>query len=418
MSLDVGGPALTRWRNAIIVSFALGGTTTSAFGARLPSIQDSLGVSKTLLGTSLMGITVGALVGLSLAAWVHARFGARTSITGALVLIATGIVTIGVGAGAARSLPATVAGLVVVGLGIGSLDVLINVEGAAIEKAAGRTLMPLFHACWSAGAILGAGIGAVSAALGVTVPWQFGGQALALVVAAGYVASGIPKHGPDDEATADDDTPARSRAERWRARLGVWTRGRLILIGLVMLGAELGEGSANNWLTLAANEDHGHTEAAAAAFFVLFAAGETTARLLGGPLVDRFGRVATVRATSLLGVAGVAIFILTDAWWLTALGAVLWAVGVSMGFPLGMTAAAQSGPNSAAQVSVVATIGYAANLAGPPSLGLLADRVGLLNALWVVVALLGFAALCAAAVRTAPDHAAPVTTAANTAPPH
>lgn len=400
MSVDAQAVPLTRRRNAIIVSFALGGMTFAAFGARLPSIQDSLGVSKTVLGTSLMGITVGSLVGLSLAAWLHARVGARAGITGSLLLVAAGITTIGAAVGPARSLPLTVTGLVMVGLAIGLLDVLINVEGAAIEQLFGHTLMPLFHACWSAGAILGAGIGALSAAVGLSVPWQFAGEAVVLVAAAGYVAAGVPPQRSGDSAATDDPAgPAPSRAERLKARLRVWASGRLLLIGLVMLGAELGEGSANNWLTLAAREDHGHSEAIAAAFFVLFAAGETAARLLGGPLVDRFGRVATVRTTSLLGVLGLALFILTDRWWFTALGVLLWAVGVSMGFPLGMTAAAQNGPHSAAQVSVVATIGYAANLAGPPSLGLLADRVGLLDALWVVVALLAFAAVCAGAVR-------------------
>jgi MFS family permease len=96
----------------------------------------------------------------------------------------------------------------------------------------------------------------------------------------------------------------------------------------------------------------------------------------------------------------VVLFTVADTWWLVGIGTVLWAVGVSMGFPLGMSAAAESGPNSATQVSVVAAIGYAANLAGPPALGLIADHVGLLRALWVVVALLAMACLCAAAVRT------------------
>jgi cyanate permease len=68
-------------------------------------------------------------------------------------------------------------------------------------------------------------------------------------------------------------------------------------------------------------------------------------------------------------------------------GVLFWAVGVSMGFPLGMSAAAESGPDPAARVSVVASVGYFASLAGPPAIGLLAEAGGLLNALWLVVAL-------------------------------
>jgi len=395
---------LRRWRTAIVVSFALGGVTLAAFGTRLPSIQASLGVSKTAIGTALIAVTIASLVGLSLASWVHTSLGARRGILGTLCIAAAGITVIGVGAGAVRSLPLTVAGLAAIGFGIGTLDVLINVEGAALEGTFGRSLMPFLHASWSAGAIVGAGIGAAGAAFAVPVQWQFSAEGAVIAVAAVWVSASIPVHA---EFTVGAGGPGSedmrvSRGQRLRRWAGGWTNTRLLLIGLVMLGAELGEGSANTWLTLAARDAHGHSEGAAAAFFVLFAAAETTARASGGPLVDRFGRAAVVRATSAAGVLGVALFILTDTAWLTAVGVVLWAVGVSMGFPLGMSAAAEAGPRSAAQVSVVAAIGYAANLAGPPTLGVIADSIGLLRALWVVAVLLAVASLLAAAVRTRP----------------
>ena len=375
----------------------------AAFGTRLPSIQSSLGVSKTAIGTALIALTVASLTGLTVVSWVHRVLGARNGILGALWIAAAGIVTIGLGAGPARSLPLTVLGLAAIGFGIGTLDVLINVEGAALEAAFARSLMPFLHASWSAGAILGAGIGAAAAALAVPVHWQFAAEGLAVAAVAVWVAASIPVHATSDTRPVADDQADRGgaasrlgRLRRWGAG---WTNLSLLLIGLVMLGAELGEGSANTWLTLAARDAHGHSEGAAAAFFVLFAAAETLARATGGPLVDRFGRPGVVRATSTAGVVGVSLFIVMDAPWLTAVGVVLWAVGVSMGFPLGMSAAAEAGPRPAAQVSVVAATGYAANLAGPPVLGVVADAIGLLRALWIVVALLALAGLLASAVR-------------------
>ena len=166
-----------------------------------------------------------------------------------------------------------------------------------------------------------------------------------------------------------------------------------------MLGAELGEGSANNWLTLAASEGHGRTAAIAALFFTAFAIGETTARVLGGPVVDRLGRVRTVRITSIVGIVGITLFILVGNPVVMLIAVLLWAVGVSMGFPLGMSAAAESGPNPAARVSVVASIGYFANLAGPPAVGFLAQETSLLTALWLVAVLFGVAAVAAGALR-------------------
>jgi predicted MFS family arabinose efflux permease len=313
---------------------------------------------------------------------------------GSLVPVAVGISIIGIGAGTLSSLPVTMVGFICVGLGIGSLDVLINVEGAAVERAAGKTLMPLMHASWSAGAIIGSGIGAASAALGIAFQWQFLGEALVIAAAGATAVRYLPTAMPLEAAT--ERPPAARRVRRWLRSWGDW---RLLLIGLVMLGVELGEGTSNSWLTLAVRDGHHQPEAIAALFFTMFAIGETAARIAGGPLVDRVGRVRTVRFTIALGVVGLLLFIFGGPAWVVLLGTVLWAVGVSMGFPLGMSAAAESGPNPAARLSVVASIGYLANLGGPPVIGLLSQSFGLLNALWLVVAFLAVGFLAAGVLR-------------------
>jgi nitrate/nitrite transporter NarK len=268
--------------------------------------------------------------------------------------------------------------------------VLINVEGAAVEQAAGRTLMPMMHAAWSIGVAAGSGIGAACAALGVSPAAQLIAEAVLIAVAALVTAAGIP-----GGSRAPAGEPPQDRGARLRQWLRGWLDWRLLLIGVVMLGVELGEGSAGNWLTLAVRNGHGQAAAIAALFAAAFAASEAIARIFGGPIVDRLGRVRTIRVTTALGVVGMVLFILAGNPWIVLVGVVLWAVGVSMGFPLGMSAAAESGPDPAARVSVVASIGYFANLAGPPAIGVLAQSVGLLNSLWLIVALF-FAAFAAA----------------------
>jgi fucose permease len=338
-----------------------------------------------LLGT----ITVGAILGLLGSTAIRNRFGIRWSLTGALLTIAVAMTLMGLGLLFGVIALVAVA-LVIVGFAIGVLDVLINVEGSAIESAAGRTLMPGMHAAWSVGAILGSAIGAACAALGITPTAQFIAEGVLIGGAAFVIAPGIP-HG--NRTLAGENV--KSRREKLRLFLSGWLDVRLLLIGVVLLGVELGEGSAGNWLTLAVHKDHGQTVAIAALYFTAFASGEALARIFGGPVVDRLGRVRTIRATTALGIVGVILFITAGNRWIVLVGVLAWAVGVSMGFPLGMSAAAESGADSAARVSVAASIGYFANLAGPPAIGALAQRVGLLDSLWVLVAL--FAAAFAAA---------------------
>jgi MFS family permease len=380
---------ITRWRWSVTATFGIGGIAVSTWGPRLPAIKSRLGIDTGTIGLLLGTITVGAILGLFASTAIRNRFGSRRSLGGALLVIAVALTVMGVGLLLGAIALVGIA-LAFVGFAIGVLDVIINVEGSAIEQLAGRTLMPGMHAAWSIGAVLGSAIGAACAALAIAPTAQFIAEGVLIAGAAFVISPGIPR----GSRTSTDEN-MQNRREKLRLFLSGWLDVRLLLIGVVLLGVELGEGSAGNWLTLAVHKGHGQTVAIAALYFTAFASGEALARVFGGPVVDRLGRVRTIRATTALGVVGVILFITAGNRWIVLVGVLAWAVGVSMGFPLGMSAAAESGADSAARVSVVASIGYFANLAGPPAIGALAQRVGLLNALWVLVAL--FAAAFAAA---------------------
>ncbi len=300
------------------------------------------------------------------------------------------------------SVPLLAVAFVITGAGIGTLDVLINVEGAAVEQAAGRTLMPMMHAAWSIGAAIGSGIGAACAALGDHPrgtahrrgrPHR-GGRPSAL-------AAGIPR----GRARASRGSAPRDRAARLRQWLRGWLDVRLLLIGLVMLGVELGEGSANGWLTLAVQGNHGQTAAVAALFFTTFATAEGLTRIFAGPVVDRLGRVATIRLTTALGLIGIIAFILAGQ--PLDRPARRGALGGRRlhGLPARHVGGGGQRPGPGRRISVVASIGYFANLAGPPAIGALAESAGLLNALWLIAAL--FVAAFAAAGALRPRRSAP-----------
>jgi MFS family permease len=374
--------ALRRWRNAIIAAFGMGGITIGSWGPRMPAIRAELGVATGTIGVMLACLTVGAIAGLSVARIAMHRLGGRGAVLSAVTLCAASLVIIAVGVGSA-SVPVAVVGFTLVGLGLGTLDVSMNVEGAEVERLAGRSLLPLMHAGWSGGAAIGAGIGALSAALDVGPAAQFTALGVMIALAGIAIARNIPREAPPEADGPDDTGPLLARLRGW---LGGWGDLRLLVIGVVLLGVEFGEGAANNWLALAAKQNHGQSAAFAALLVTLFAVSEASTRALAGPLVDRLGRVRVLRVTTALGIVGVTLFILGHTVWLIALGVPLWGIGVSMGFPLGMSAAAE-GDDPASQVSVSASIGYSASLIGPPLIGFLAQSVGLLSALWLLAGL-------------------------------
>src|SRR6516165_1641402 len=187
--VTTGRPELTRWRWAVTAAFGLGGITISAWGPRLPAIKAGLGTGTATIGLMLAGVTVGAILGLLASTPVLHWLGSRRAVGGAILLVAAAMAVMGL-ALIVGSVPLLTVAFVIVGAGIGTLDVLINVEGAAVEQAAGRTLMPMMHAAWSIGAAIGSGVGAACAALGVSPAAQLIGEAVVIAAAAFGMARG------------------------------------------------------------------------------------------------------------------------------------------------------------------------------------------------------------------------------------
>lgn len=351
----------------------------------------ALGTDDFGIGVLLLTLGAGSLIGLSLANIIVVRWGARRGLFGTIVTFSVGVVIIGLGVQFFESYTVTAVGLAIMGMGMSATDVMINVEAAAVEQSFGKTLMPLFHAFFSLGTVAGAGIGVAMAAWQVGVAWHLWGMGL-IVLIAGLVSLGyVPRHEP---LPASDQPVAATRRERMAAGLAVWKEPRIYAIGIIMLGMAFAEGSANDWLTIAVVDGHSQTEAMGAIALTVFSIAMTVFRVLGGPLVDRFGRVWTLRILAVAAAAGLSLFILAPNLPLAFVGVALWGAGASLGFPIGMSAAADDPAKAAASVSAAATIGYVAFLCGPPVLGWVSHQIGILPTLWIIVGLIvlsGFA---------------------------
>ena len=399
---------LSAWRNAVFVIFILSGLSMATWVARIPGVRDGLGLDTAQVGLLILGMSIGAILGLVASAPLLAKVGPHRGMVISLVIVAVGMLLIGTGVSFIHYVPLVAVGLALLGFGNGMVDVMMNVEGAAVEREIGKTLMPLMHACFSLGTVIGAGMGAAAAALHIDVSWHLMVIAVLVVATAVLAVRFIPSEVElgDPEAGTPEKRPWGARL---RENLSVWADWRLILIGVVMLGMAFAEGSANDWLALGVVDGHHQSNATGALIFGFFVAAMTVGRILGGPLVDRVGRTNAIRITAGLGVIGLLLFILGGPIWVFVIGTVLWGFGVSLGFPLGMSAAADGTDKPAARVSAVAMIGYCAFLVGPPLIGFLGQAFGILNALYVLLVLMVASALAAPAVREASRERVPRT---------
>lgn len=391
---------LVAWRNAIFTIFFLSGLSLASWVARLPAIRDEIGISTQGVGLVILAGSIASILGLVGAPWIMARFGARLGMSGVLLVVAAGLVLVGIGGSIAPSVTLVVIGLAMFGFGNGSVDVMMNVEGAEAERELRKTVMPLMHAFFSFGTVAGAALAVGASAIALPV-WAHLGIIAALIAVTAIIAV---RFVPVREELGDDphgDTPREPWSTRLKRSLRVWADPRLLLIGVVMLGMSFAEGSANDWLAIAAVDGHDLDQTAGAAMFTVFTIAITTARVVGGPFIDRFGRVAMLQSMSVIGVVGLALFIFSSEPWMIVVGTVLWGIGCSLAFPVGMSAAAdvRDRADAAARVSAVAMIGYCAFLVGPPLIGFLGQQFGILNGLILLLGLMAVAGLAAPAAR-------------------
>ena len=390
--------SVTAWRNAVFVVFTVNGLGMAAWISRIPALRDQLDIPVSQVGILLFAISTGAILGLLISGHlVHAIGGAQT-IRVTLLAFGLGLILTGVATTVLSNFLLALLGMAITGFAGAVCDVAMNVEGADAERALGRNIMPWYHASWSLGTVAGAGIGSAAAFAGVPVLVHLGLMGVVLAVAAVVVPRWLPAHITEEEG--QEPRPG------FRERMAIWRDPRTLLIGLIVLGMAFTEGSANDWLALALIDAHDLENGTGALLFGVFAAAMTIGRIVGVPILDRFGRVPVLRASALTAAVGLAIVILVPIPALYVVGIVLWGLGASLGFPVGMSAAADDARTAAARVSAVATVGYFAFLVGPPLIGFAGELIGLLNALFIVLALIVLSAVMSPAAREpapAPD---------------
>jgi MFS family permease len=365
---------------AVFVVFFLNGFNFASWAARLPAIRDGLGFDPAQMGLLLLVGAVGSLVALPLSGMVIERLGARRTVLAFAILNGSGLVVASIGV-ALGEVAVVALGLVLFGVGTGVWDASMNVEGAVVEQHLGRTIMPRYHAGFSFGTVAAAGIAAVAAWLHVPVIVHIPIAVVLSVVGVAFAVRAFLPAADEPDLRHPADRPEKGA----RGALAAWLEPRTLLIGLVVLAAALTEGSANDWVSLAVVDGFDVPHALGALTFAIFVTAMTGMRWFGTTLLDRYGRVAILRLCAALSIVGLVTFALAGHLWLAVVGIVAWGAGAALGFPVGMSAAADDPIRAAARVSVVSTIGYSAFLAGPPLIGLLAQHVGYRHALLVIV---------------------------------
>ncbi|SEP68778.1 Fucose permease [Devosia sp. YR412] len=333
-----------------------------AFGAwlpRIPEVQQALGLGPAGLAVALLGLPCGTLLTLPFAGPLVGKIGPRMAIFSGFFFYT-----------AAVSLPAFATNpallfiaLMFAGSSLSFVELGLNVQADAVEKGGGKMIMTTSHGFWSVGIMAGSLIGSGLAALGLAAQWAIPLVAIVVLPLALLVARVLPVYPVELPQGA-------TQRSAWA--LPSWA---LLGICLFVFGVTMTEGAMADWSAIFLRDALGAEGGMVGLGYSVFAAMVAAGRFGGDRLKARFGAVNTARICGTLALAGAAVLYMSPNEVVALFGFGIIGLGVSVGFPLAVTAAAGLGDRAAsanvATLSFVALLGF---LVGPPVIGFVAEH--------------------------------------------
>ncbi|MER6012229.1 MFS transporter [Streptomyces bluensis] len=376
------GNDLTRLRIALTTFFALDGFIFAGWVVRIPAIKQQTGASASALGLALLGVSAGAVITMMLTGRLCRRFGSHpvTVFCGVLLSFSVALPPL-------THSPLTLgAVLLVFGMAYGGINVAFNSAAVDLVRALGRPVMPSFHAAFSLGGMIGAGLGGLVAGALSPTRHLLGLTTIGLIVTVLAGRTLLRHRPPTSPENASHTEPAPRRLDHR-------TRGLVITFGLIALCTAYGEGALADWSALHLEQDLDATPGVAAIGYSCFALAMTVGRLTGTKLLERLGQGGTTAAVGML------LGALAPSLWVALIGFVITGLGLANLFPVAIErAGALAGPDG---VAIASTLGYGGMLLGPPAIGFMADWFSLPTALTSVAALAALATVIAFTTRRA-----------------
>ncbi|WP_405946237.1 MFS transporter [Streptomyces prunicolor] len=386
---------LTRLRITLTAFFALDGFIFAGWVVRIPAIKEQTGASASTLGLALLGVSAGAVITMMLTGRLCHRYGNHQ-----VTVVCAVLLSLSVSLPPLTHSPLTL-GLVLLifGAAYGGINVAFNSAAVDLVRAMRRPIMPSFHAAFSLGGMVGAGLGGLVAGFLTPTQHLFGLTVIGLLVTA-VVGRELLRLKPP--ALPENAPKASSKEEAAPRRLTPRTRGLVFTFGLIALCTAFGEGALADWSALHLEQDLDATAGAAAIGYSCFALAMTAGRLTGTRLLERLGRTRTLVSGGTVAALGMLLGALAPTLWAAVLGFVITGLGLANLFPVAVERAGTlAGPDG---VAIASTLGYGGMLLGPPAIGFMADWYSLPAALTSVAALAAVAAVIGFLTRHAAEN--------------
>ncbi|MGW0070699.1 MFS transporter [Streptosporangium sandarakinum] len=361
--------ALRTARTGAVLTFVLAGLMCGSMTVRIPALSDKLGLSEASVGVTLLVWGLGALVTMQSMRRVMTRFGSRSVLRIGAPLCAATLALLAF----APTYPLLLVTAGLFGMAFGSVDVAMNAQGSAVERAYGRPLMNGMHAGWCVGAISAGLLGTAAIAAGLSSTAHLALIALLslpllVVISRTYL--------PDPVTAEDGQAGTRHRMPPV-----------VYLLGAIAFCAFMVEGTVADWNGLYLRDVVGAPEALATLGYPVLEAGMLLGRLGGDRVRARFGARGMIMASGLVTAAMFAV-VLTASTAVVAIATMfLVGIGVATISPVALSLAGGAVANPGPAIAQTGAMGYAGLLLGPVVIGFISDVATLRTALGIAVVL-------------------------------
>ncbi|HMM62541.1 MAG TPA: MFS transporter [Mesorhizobium sp.] len=376
-----------RW--AVATMFFINGFLTGSWAPQIPVFLARLDITKFTLGLLILVFGLGALTFMPLSGYLMSRHGSRAVVRGFASVAVFGLLLVA----AAPSLPLAAVAMFLFGGLVGGMDVSMNANAVAVERRLARAVMSSSHGFWSLGGFAGGGLGGL-------VIQNFGhlAHAAAVTAIAVLLLAAAFRH-----LVADPKPVAQAHR-----RFSLPATPAIYLVGLMALLSMIPEGAILDWAALYLKQELGTDLATAGLAFAFFSGAMALMRFAGDAVRNRFGAVATLRASSLLAAAGMLAAGLSPWPWLVIAAFAVAGLGIANMVPIAFSAGGnQPGMAPGTGMSVVTTMGYSGILLAPSAIGFAAEHVGFSPVFVVLAGFLVVVCLMSELARTADFAAQP-----------
>ncbi|MCX2477956.1 MFS transporter [Pedobacter sp. MC2016-15] len=359
--------------------FFVCGLGISSWALMVPFAKERLALNDASLGLILLLLGGGAIAMMPVTGFLIYRFGSRiviliaaivVALTLPLLLVMSTVVSLGLV-------------LFIFGAAIGTIDVAMNAQGVQIQNLHGKPIMSSLHGLFSAGGLIGSlGLGfLIKIGLSAVVGAVSLSALLLLIVLLQYRSLLTARH--EKELIRQFQTETQSGETKTSGT--PWLKRSVLYLGIMCFIVFLSEGAMLDWSAVFLKENREVDVTLAGLGYAAFSVAMAVMRLLGDKLVARLDGKTVVVYGSLIAAAGLFIAVLTP-WLITSLlGFILLGIGAANIVPVFFSEGGRlKNVSSTVAIPAISTLGYAGQLAGPATLGFIAEHTSLPAALGFV----------------------------------